>query len=855
METVSRRRVAIGGTFACDEALAVPLQYLLKNAVQNDDVDMQWLQYGSVTDFSEWSSAAVDLVLLLVRLSDLDMAHPELRLSKENDNDEKVPEDGIGGAIQQFMCDLEKYDVMATKTASSPLVVLMCPCAARFDAAERAMQKNVEMLRNVTVLPSGQLLSLFEQQYSTEFYDAVTDKRLHSPYTQDMLNVLSFSLCRQICRLFRSVSSRKKVLVLDCDNTLWGGAVAEVGPSGIDLSPRFLALQRFVVAQQERGMLIALCSKNIIEDVTEAFAQRRDEMALDMNKHIVAAKVNWQPKSENIAQLAYELSLGLDSFIFIDDNPLECNEVATALPSVAVIPLGADFSELILDHEWVFDEGFIAHTSTANTIEDDQRTKLYQQNAQRERLRESTSTHKAFLSALGVKIVFEELDRDKELEERGSSFTRALQLHHRTNQFNTATTFAKRLGEEELLQYVVAPDHTVICAHVTDRFGHYGLVSVALCQHVHDDNTLRVDSVLLSCRALNRGVEHTMIRRLSEVAARTGAGLLEFFWEPTERNQPARAFFSALSDAVFTVKGGQITGKEEQHLCASTAGSWVISVDKARKVLFLKSAHPSSVKPRGLVKWLLQVGTAHWLRGRIISVVQWVLSSLPLPRWIAKVFKLPLIQQFKDRSAGVLCVSLRDRGSLEHFFAPVLRDVVKAKAVALANVDSTDSNADDKFRRKARHQGKLALVNHLDEETPRVVWSANRPHTDTQGPVGGKLSSNNEPPIRLQLVCETPLCSTTVQRDSRCAFQRCRNCCYKVQRLLTRLLHHTNADARISALNTLQGDFALDVNEGKLSGPDRQWCVAHQNKRRRGEIFKENDSPVKVAGPSSGDAK
>eukprot|EP00644_Phytophthora_capsici_P017552 jgi/Phyca11/120647/e_gw1.42.93.1 len=723
------------------------------------------------------------------------------------------------------------------------------------------MQKSVETLRNVTVLSSGQLLGLFEQQYSTEFYDAIADKRLHSPYTQDMLNVLGFSLCRQICRLFRSASSRKKVLVLDCDNTLWGGAVAEVGPNAIDLSPRFLALQRFAVSQQERGMLLALCSKNILKDVTEAFAQRRSEMVLDMDKHIVAAKVNWQPKSENIAQLAHELSLGLDSFIFVDDNHVECNEVATALPSVAVIPLGEDFSELILDHEWVFDEGFRVHTASTSTQEDVQRTKLYQQNAQRERFRESASTHKAFLSALGVKIVFEELDRDKELQERGPSFTRALQLHHRTNQFNTSTTFAKRLEEEKLLQYVVAPDHTVICAHVTDRFGHYGLVSVALCQHVHNDNTLRVDSVLLSCRALNRGVEHAMIRRLGEVAARSGAVSLEFLWEPTERNQPALAFFSALSDAVFTVNNER--GKEEQQLCASNVGgTWVIPVDKARKVSFLKTenSHASSVKPHGIVNWLLQVTAARWLQDQIVSVVQRVLSSLSLSRWIAKVFKVSLIQQIGDRSAGLLRVSLRDHGSLQHFLAPVLLDVVEARAVAVANVESTDSNGDDKFRRKARHQSKLTLVNHLHKETPCVVWSANRPHTDTQAPVGGKLSvSNNEagPPIRLQLVCETSQCSTAVQRGSKCAFQRCRTCCYKIQRLLARYLHHTNADARLSALNTLHGDFALDtslaaVNDGE---PDKQWCVAHQNKRRRGEIFKAKDSLAKEVGRSSGDAK
>ncbi|KAI9992489.1 hypothetical protein PInf_017903 [Phytophthora infestans] len=320
------KRVAIGGTFACDEALAIPLQYLLNNAVWKADVDLQWLRYGSVTDFGDWSSdvldpacPVVDLVLLLVRLSDLAAAHPEFHFSKHSD-------DVVDDSICHFLSGLERYSAEAT----APLVVLLCPSsptsatAARVDAMERTMQHKIETMQNVSVQSSGQLLSLFEQQYTTTFYDSIADKRQHSPYTQAMLN---------------------KVIVLDCDNTLWGGAVAEVGPSGIDLGPRFLSLQRFVVAQQQRGMLLALCSKNILEDVTEAFKLRRQDMVLDLDKHVIATKVNWQPKSENIAQLAKELSLGLDSVIFIDDNPLECNQVATALPSVTVIPLAEHFPE------------------------------------------------------------------------------------------------------------------------------------------------------------------------------------------------------------------------------------------------------------------------------------------------------------------------------------------------------------------------------------------------------------------------------------------------------------------------------------------------------------------------------
>ncbi|ETL98584.1 hypothetical protein F441_04645 [Phytophthora nicotianae CJ01A1] len=806
--------------------------------------------YGSMTDFEDWSSNVlnparpVDLVLLLVRLSDLEAVHPELQLLKHSD-------DVLDSPINQFLNDLEQYDTMAT----APLVVLLCPgpppTATRFDAMERKVQSKIEAMQNVTVQSSERLLSLFEQQYRTAFYDVVADKRQHSPYTQAMLNVMSLSLSRQICRLYRTAGSRKKVIVLDCDNTLWGGAVAEVGPSGIDLGTRFLALQRFVIAQQQRGMLLALCSKNILEDVTEAFTQRRKDMVLDLDKHVVATKVNWKPKSENIAQLAKELSLGLDSFIFIDDNPLECNEVATALPSVTVIPLGADFSESVLDHEWVFDDGLDIRSSgsATSTKEDNDRTQLYQQNLQREQLREFSSTHKAFLSALGVKIVFEELDRDQELQQRSSSFTRALQLHHRTNQFNTATTFAKRLEEEELLKYIAAPEHTVICAHVTDRFGHYGLVNVALCRHARDHNVLLVDSFLLSCRALNRGVEHAMMRKLSEVAVRIGATQLEFAWEPTERNQPAHAFFSSLSDVAFEIKDHtKATGKEKQQVSISKAGTWVTAVDKGSQVSFLKTEdnRQHSIKTDGLISWLLHLPSGRWLRDRTLSAVRWMLSSFAWSQRLATLLKPFVVQRLNNaNSAGFLRVSLRDRGSLERFITPALLDIRKVNNIVVT--ESDDSNSDDKFRRKARHQTKMALVNHLHGEAPGVIWSANRPHTDGQTPVGDGLTVP-EPTIRLQLVCKSPQCSATIQRESRCAFQRCRNCCYRIQRLLTRSLHHANANARQSAVNALLADFALDASteEKQSSGLDEQWCVAHQNKRRRGERFKQKISADKI---------
>ncbi|GMF09554.1 unnamed protein product [Phytophthora lilii] len=848
---------------ACDVATGIALIRPIWNA----DVDCHWLRYGSLAEFEEWSGDVLhsarptDLVLLLVRLSDLEAAHPELHLAKTSDT--SVHEQEEDNPTNKFLRDLKRYDALTT---AAPLVVLLCPCPpateARFGAMECEMQSVIEKMKNVSVQSAKRLLELFRQQYTTAYYDAVADKRQHSPYTQAMLNVLSLSLCRQICRLFRAANTRKKVIVLDCDNTLWGGAVAEVGANGIDLSRRFRSLQRFVVAQQERGMLLALSSKNILDDVVEAFNLRRDDMVLDIEKHVVATKVNWKPKSENITELAKELSLGLDSFIFIDDNPLECNEVATTLPSVTVIALRDDFTDSFLEHEWVFDEGFTSQLcNSVATKEDAQRTQLYQQNLQREQLRESSSTHKAFLSALGVKIVFEELDHEQELRGRSSSFTRVLQLHHRTNQFNTSTTFAKRMEEETLLDYVVSTGHTVLCAHVTDRFGHYGLVSVALCQRIQNTSTLHVDSFLLSCRALNRGVEHAMMRRISEVADRTGATILEFAWEPTERNQPTHAFFSALSSVVFSVESynqSDVAYRGQEHLSTSSFGTWILSTKKASQISFLKSEDsipPSSGYSGGIFGWI-RVRVANWFKYITLSAIQWILSSVILPQRVLHVISPAFVQQLgRVSSSGLIRVPLRTRGSLEQFLSPALRTI--PNRIVVSSNDSADSNADDKFRRKARHQTKLVLVDHVEEEVSRVIWTANRPYSGNQSVNRGDLNQVTTPDlaagsvVNLQLICKSPSCSAAVQRESRCAFKRCRNCCYRIQRLLTRSFHHANAMARQSAVNALHADFAVDAflaagKEKHSSSPDTQWCVAHENKRRRGEIFKQQAKDARL---------
>ena len=209
-----------------------------------------------------------------------------------------------------------------------------------------------------------------------DYDDPEADKLGHMPYTPPMYAAIATLIARKSHLLKRPP---KKVIVLDCDNTLWSGVCGEDGPTGVRCDAARQALQRFVRAQHQAGMLLAICSKNSEEDVNEVFKQCT-EMVLE-KKDFAAWRVNWQPKSENVRSLAAELRLGLDSFIFIDDNPMEIAEMEANCPDVLALQLPEDCSSIPvwLKHLWVFDHAKL-------TIEDRNRAAQYEQNRMREQL-------------------------------------------------------------------------------------------------------------------------------------------------------------------------------------------------------------------------------------------------------------------------------------------------------------------------------------------------------------------------------------------------------------------------------------------------------------------------------------
>ncbi len=417
----------------------------------------------------------------------------------------------------------------AAKSFSSPTFFLVCPPSPGFvsdpNRAEfaRRMTKYIETslqgLGTLYVLDQAELDALYPVPGK---HDPHGDELGSVPYTAEYFTALGTFLARKILAMR---ATPFKVTVLDCDDTLWQGICGEDGPEGVFVDPPRRALQEFMLGQHDAGMLLCLCSKNNEEDVLETF-RVHPEMPLRM-EHFVAQRINWTPKPANLAALAGELQLGLDTFIFVDDNAQECAQVQSARPEVLTLPLPVNSGEIpdFLKHVWAFDRLKV-------TEEDKQRAAMYAQRIERVRLERQARTLGEFIASLELKIQISPI-----LPEQ---LPRAAQLTQRTNQMNFTTARRSEADLQELFKSGAAECLTV---HVSDRFGSYGLTGLVIFEA--GETALHVDTFLLSCRVLGRGVEHRVLARLGEIARERGLKSVDVTYLPTQRNRPALLFLES----------------------------------------------------------------------------------------------------------------------------------------------------------------------------------------------------------------------------------------------------------------------------------------------------------------------
>ena len=326
---------------------------------------------------------------------------------------------------------------------------------------------------------------------------------------------------------------RKKCLVLDLDNTLWGGILGEDGVDGIQLGgdypgKAYSIWQHALLQLSHNGVILALCSKNNETDVDEVW-QHNPNMVLK-REHFGAVRINWQDKATNMRELSDELNIGLDSMVFIDDNAAERELIKQMLPEVEVPDFPSKPYELIPFFKELVEKYFRIYTVTR---EDKAKTEQYQANAKRRAEQSRFADLESYLYSLDMQLDVIPADEH--------NLARIAQMTQKTNQFNLTT---RRYSEAELRQ-CLDQGWRIYCVSVSDRFGDSGITGAIIMQPV-DDITLNIDSLLLSCRILGKGIEEAFVKTVFNLMRLDGYRMLTADFLPTAKNGQTADFYDRM---------------------------------------------------------------------------------------------------------------------------------------------------------------------------------------------------------------------------------------------------------------------------------------------------------------------
>jgi FkbH-like protein len=337
----------------------------------------------------------------------------------------------------------------------------------------------------------------------------------------------------QVIRLIAAARGRSsKCLVLDLDNTLWGGVIGDDGLDGIVLGQgsgtgeAYLEFQRYAKALSERGIILAVCSKNDEKNALEPF-EKHPEMVLKRSD-IACFVANWTDKASNLRHIARSLNIGLDSLVFADDNPVERALIRRELPMVAVPELPEDPALYV---STLAAAGYFEGIQI--TDEDRLRSQLYQANAERERLQENVTDMASYLTSLQMVLIARPFD--------SVGLTRITQLINKTNQFNLTTV---RMTEAQVQAAMADPLTVTLQVRLTDRFGDNGIIAILIARVQGED--AMIDTWLMSCRVLGRKVEEACLQVLAASCKQLGAQRLIGLYKPTEKNGMVREMYPNL---------------------------------------------------------------------------------------------------------------------------------------------------------------------------------------------------------------------------------------------------------------------------------------------------------------------
>ncbi|UYV11313.1 MAG: HAD-IIIC family phosphatase [Phycisphaera sp.] len=399
--------------------------------------------------------------------------------------------------------------------------------SAAIDRVNAKLREAAASMPGVYVLDYDGLIARFGRD---RWYDEDKFLTVRLPMVAEALLPLAREWSKH---LLPALGRQAKCLVLDLDNTLWGGVVGEDGPTGIRLGvehpgAHYMAIQRAALDLYHRGILLALCSKNNPDDAMEVI-EKHPHMVLGP-EHFAAVRVNWTDKAQNLREIAADLNIGVDSLVFLDDNPVERELVRSLTPEATVLEPASDHPRDMLAAV----RNCPLFERLALSGDDRKRGQMYAQQRQRAELESSAGSLADYLRSLEMEADVGLLDASSD----GAIIERVAQLTQKTNQLNTTT---KRYTVQQIRSMAGDPAWRIYWVGVRDRFGDNGIVGVMIANT--NSKAWELDSFLMSCRVIGRTVETCMLATLAEHARQAGAPALRGWFLPTKKNPPAEAIY------------------------------------------------------------------------------------------------------------------------------------------------------------------------------------------------------------------------------------------------------------------------------------------------------------------------
>jgi len=433
---------------------------------------------------------------------------------------------GILGYLQSLRLGIKRHTnaICIFQTFALPVETLFGSLDRVLPGTMRSLVNNVNDALSAYVRESGDILldvsALADTVGLADWHDLQLWNLAKCSFSDQLVPLYADHVARIVAAI-RGKS--RKVLILDLDNTVWGGVIGDDGLEGIRVAQgdatgeAHLAVQQLALGLRDRGIVLAVCSKN--SDATARLPfEKHAEMILKLN-HIAVFQANWNDKATNIQAIAEELRLGLDALVFLDDNPVERGLVRRLLPQVAVpeLPDDAAYYARTLAAAGYFE-------SVAFTSEDRERAGLYQDNAKRVRLQKNIGGLEAYLISLDMTITFKPFD--------ATGRARIVQLINKSNQYNLTT---RRYTEPDVAAAECDPGVFTLQVRLADIFGDNGMISVVICR-ADGDRRWDIDTWLMSCRVLGRRVENMVLREILRHARAAGVRTLTGIYLPTARN-------------------------------------------------------------------------------------------------------------------------------------------------------------------------------------------------------------------------------------------------------------------------------------------------------------------------------